>query len=175
MSTGMATGPDGTDPRIPPVQQGDERATLTGFLRWQRDTFRLKCAGLDAAQLATRAVEPSPLSLLGLIRHLAEAERNWWQRVWSLEPVPGVFGEDSFTAVRPDPELVGAAWRAWEAEVEAGDRFVLQAPDLEPVGYDADAGAVSLRWVLVHLIEEYARHNGHADLLRERIDGAGGD
>jgi hypothetical protein len=175
MTDGMATLPDGTDPRVPPPQQGAERETLTGFLQWQRDTFRLKCAGLDAAQLATRAVEPSALSLLGLIRHLAEAERSWWRRAWTSDPVPGVFGEDSFTEVRADPDQVAAAWAAWEIEAAAGDAFVAAAPDLDVTGYDAVAGTVSLRWVLVHLIEEYARHNGHADLLRERIDGAVGE
>ncbi len=163
------------DPRPRPSQLGDEASTLTGFLRWQRETLAWKCAGLADSELARRAVAPSPLSLLGLVRHLAEAERHWFRRVLAGDDVPGVFGEDSWHGARADASAVADAWEAWRAEVDAADRFVAGAESLDVRGHDEVYGAVSLRWVLVHMVEEYARHNGHADLLRERIDGAVGE
>jgi uncharacterized damage-inducible protein DinB len=166
------------DPRTDPPARGTERATLVGFLRWQRDTLELKCSGLEAAELARRGVEPSTLSLLGLVRHLAEVERNWFRRKLAGQDAPphfrsGTGPDGDFDDALPDPELVAQAWDVWRAEVAFADRFVAEAPDLDVTGKTLDPwrGAVSLRWVLVHMVEEYARHNGHADLLRERIDG----
>lgn len=178
MSIDMFTDPD-TDPRADPPAQADERTTLVAFLRWQRDTLELKCTGLDAAELARRAVEPSTLSLLGLVRHLAEVERGWFRRVMAGQDAPPHFYSDTdpdgdFDGAVPDPEVVAQAWRVWRAEVAFADRFVAEAPDLDVVGNHPRLGAVSLRWVLVHMVEEYARHNGHVDLLRQRIDGAVG-
>jgi uncharacterized damage-inducible protein DinB len=166
------------DPRADPPPAGDERATLVGFLRWQRRTLELKCSGLDAASLARRAAEPSTMSLLGLVRHLAGVERSWFRKLMAGQDAEPLFTSDTdrdgdFDGAAPDPGLVAEAWQAWRAEIAFADRFVDQAPDLSVTGQIPDPwrGPMSLRWVLVHMIEEYARHNGHADLLRERIDG----
>jgi uncharacterized damage-inducible protein DinB len=157
-----------------------ERATLAGYLRDQRLTLELKCAGLDAAGMARRSVPPSDLSLLGLVRHLAETEQSWFRRRLARQDVPLLYRteadpERAFTGAAPDPALVRQAWANWRDEVEFAERFVAAAPDLEVTGlHDDGAGhpvPITLREVMVHMIEEYARHNGHADLLRERIDG----
>jgi uncharacterized damage-inducible protein DinB len=166
-------------PTDPPLRR-DERATLTGFLHQQRDTLERKCAGLDAAALARRSVEPSTLSLLGLVRHMAEVERAWFRRVLAGEDTPPRFYSDAdpdgdFDGAAPDGTLVTEAWAAWRQEVAFAERLVAEVPDLDVTGYDRRRGPVSVRWVLLHMIEEYARHNGHADLLRERIDGAVGE
>ncbi len=158
----------------------DERTTLTAFLRSQRDTLELKCSGLDASALARRAVDPSTLSLLGLVRHMADVERAWFRRVMAGQDAPPVFYSDldhdgDFNGAAPDPALVAEAWEAWRAEVAFAEQFVDDAASLEVTGNDRWRGAMSLRWVLVHMIEEYARHNGHADLLRQRIDGSVGE
>ena len=175
MSIDMFLDPD-DDPRTDPPTRVGERATLEAFLRWQRDTLALKCSGLDAADLARRAVEPSTLSLLGLVRHLAEVERSWFRRVMAGQDAPPYFYSDAdpdgdFDGAAADPALVDQAWDAWRSEVAFAERFVADAPDLEVTGQHRHHGPVSLRWVLVHMIEEYARHLGHADLLRQRIDG----
>jgi hypothetical protein len=167
-----------SDPRQGGLALGDERAMLIEFLRCQRATLELKCAGLDA-DLARRAVEPSTLSLLGLVRHLADMERRWFRRDMAGEEAPPHFFSDAdpdgdFDGAVPDPQVVAEARDVWRAEVAFADRFVAEAPDLDVHGNDSWRGTVSLRWVLIHMVEEYARHNGHADLLRERIDGAVG-
>lgn len=169
----------GADPRADPPAQAGECATITAFLRWQRDTLELKCSGLDAAGLARRAVEPATLSLLGLVRHMAEVERSWFRRVMAGQDAPPHFCSDAdpdgaFDGARPEPELVAQAWKTWRAEVAFAERFVAEAASLDITGSDPWRGPVSLRWVLVHMVEEYARHNGHADLLRQLIDGAVG-
>ncbi|MEY9943531.1 putative damage-inducible protein DinB [Kitasatospora sp. GAS1066B] len=157
---------------------GDERAMLVDFLVAGRATVRLKCAGL-AAELALRSVEPSTLSLLGLIRHLAEVERRWFRRVLAGQEAPPLFvsaarPDQDFDGAVPDPAVIAEAWQAWDAERAFADDFIAAAPDFDVVGEDVWRGTVSLRWVLLHVIREYARHGGHADLLRERIDGAVG-
>ena len=167
------------DPREDGPTLGDERATLVEFLRCQRLTLELKCSGLDAADLARRSVEPSTLSLLGLVRHMAEVERVWFRRRMAGQEAPRLFSsaadpDGDFDGAVPDPEVVAEAWEAWRAEVAFADRFVAEAPDLDVTGNDPNQGPISLRELLVHMVEEYARHNGHADLLRERIDGAVG-
>ncbi|HEY2950862.1 MAG TPA: DinB family protein [Micromonosporaceae bacterium] len=166
----MFVHPD-DDPRTDGGFQG-ERATLVGFLRDQRLTLELKCSGLDAADLARRSVPPSNLSLLGLVRHLAGVEQTWFRLRMAGQDAPRHYrSEDDrdgdFNGAAPDPAVVAEAWDTWRAEVAFAERFVAEAPDLEMVGSEGDV----LREVLVHMIEEYARHNGHADLLRERIDG----
>ncbi|MFD3699222.1 DinB family protein [Streptomyces sp. NPDC058646] len=168
----------GTDRRFTGPATGGERPLLAAFLADQRATLELKCAGIEA-QLSRQAVKPSTLSLLGLVRHLADVERRWFRKV-----LAGQDAEPRFSsAVDPDgafdtglsgPGAVEEAWAAWRAEVAFAEGFVDAAPDLDVEGDDAWRGRVSLRWVLVHMVEEYARHNGHADLLRERIDGAVG-
>jgi uncharacterized damage-inducible protein DinB len=164
------------DPREDGPTLLDERATLVEFLRCQRLTLELKCSGLDPAELARRSVEPSGLSLLGLVRHMAEVERKWFRQRMAALDVPSLFCSEAepdadFDGAESDPEVVAEAWEAWRAETEFTDRYVAAAPDLDVTGIHPAGGACSLREVLVHMIEEYARHNGHADLLRERIDG----
>jgi uncharacterized damage-inducible protein DinB len=169
----MFVHPD-DDPRTDGGFEG-ERATLVGFLRDQRLTLELKCADLDAAAMARRSVEPSNLSLLGLVRHMADVERSWFRRVMAGQDAPPLYRsstdrEGDFDGAVPDPKVVARAWDDWRAEVAFADRFVAEAPDL---GVTRTHGQkqIALREVLVHMIEEYARHNGHADFLRERIDG----
>lgn len=162
------------DPRTDGGFDG-ERATLVGFLRDQRLTLEMKCAGLDAEAMARRSVKPSDLSLLGLVRHLAGVEQSWFRRVMAGQDVPRHYRSDTgrdgdFDGAVPDPEVVAQAWDTWRTEVAFAERFVAEAPDLEVTGTNGEE-QISLREVLVHMIEEYARHNGHADFLRERIDG----
>lgn len=136
----------------------------------------MKCAGLDARAMAARSMPPSPLSLLGLLRHVGNVERGWFRCVLEGHDVPRCYGpgDGDFTGAVADPVVVEEAWTRWRAEVAHSDAFVARAPDLAVSGLEQRRGLMSLRWVLGHLIEEYARHNGHADLLRERIDGATG-
>src|SRR5262245_32270973 len=145
------------DPREGGPTLGDERATLVEFLRCQRATLELKCAGLDAADLARRSMDPSTLSLLGLVRHLAEVERRWFRQVMAGQNAPphfysGADPDGDFDGAVPDPEVVAEAWKLWRAEVAFADRFVAEAPDLDVASRASDPwrGAVSLRWVLVH-------------------------
>jgi uncharacterized damage-inducible protein DinB len=163
------------DPREDGPRLGDERATLTEFLRRQRLTLQLKCDGLDPAQLGRRAVKPSTMSLLGLMRHMAEVERTWFRRRFAGLDVPKLYqsGEEpdgDFDGAIADQEVVNDAWAAWRVEVAFAEQFASNT-DLSFVGRDGAGRPISLRELLVHMIEEYARHNGHADLLRERIDG----
>lgn len=167
-----------SDPRTEPPTHGDEKDTLVGFLRWQRETLELKCSGLDADQLARRAVEPSTMSLLGLVRHMADVERGWFRRFMNGQDAPPIFytrdaPDDDFDGAVADAAVVDEAWRTWRDEIAFADEYVAGAPDLGVLGRrrDSHRGQMSLRWVLTHMIEEYARHLGHADLLRERIDG----
>ncbi|MET8308342.1 DinB family protein [Micromonospora sp. NPDC005173] len=154
----------------------DERSILVEFLRNQRLTLELKCAGLDAEQLARRSVPPSTMSLLGLIRHMAEVERGWFRRTMAGQDAPQIYcskddPDGDFDGAIADPSVVDEARRAWRAEVEFSERFVVEASDLGVQGRQRKGNVIVLRELLVHMIEEYARHNGHADLLRERIDG----
>ncbi len=152
---------------------GAELPTLVGFLEWERRTLLYRCAGLTGEQLAQRSAPPSALSLLGLIRHVTEVERTWFRCRFAGEDVSPVYARDdcpdaAFTEVDPDRaeadhQRLLAEWDACRAAVAAAsldDRF--EHPRW---------GAMSLRWLYVHLIREYAGHKGHADLLRERIDG----
>ena len=174
--------PSDDDPREHGPRLGDERTTLVEALRRQRLTLELKCAGLDAEAMARRAVEPSTMSLLGLVRHLAEMERGAFRRMMAGEDVPRLFCSDTdrdgdFDGAVPDSLVVAEAWNAWRAEVDFATRFVAEAPSLDITSDDplnqhgSGGGSISLREMLVGTIEEYARHMGHADLLRERIDG----
>src|SRR5256714_10076035 len=174
--------PSDDDSRENGPRLGDERSTLVESLRCQRLTLELKCSGLDAEAMARRSVEPSTMSLLGLVRHLAEMERATFRVMMSGQDVPRLFCSDTdrdgdFDGAVPDPQVVAQAWEAWRAEVDFATRFVAEAPSLDITGDDplnqhgSGGGATSLREVLVGMIEEYARHMGHADLLRERIDG----
>ena len=153
-----------------------ERATLLDYLRAYRLLLEMKCADLDAAQLARRSVPPSTMSLLGLVRHMADVERNWFRRVMAQADAPPVYWSEDLPDAEwlgavADPAVVDDAWRAWREEVAFAEKFVADSPDLGIKGTMRDGTTVALREVLVHMIEEYARHSGHADLLRERIDG----
>jgi hypothetical protein len=174
--------PSDDDPREHRQRLGDERTTLVESLRCQRLTLELKCAGLDAAAMARRAIEPSTMSLLGLVRHLAEGERDTFRVMMAGQDAPPLFRSDTerdgdFDGAVGDAAVVAAAWDAWRAEVDFATRFVADAPSLDVTAGDplnqhgSGGGSMSLREVLVGMIEEYARHMGHADLLRERIDG----
>jgi uncharacterized damage-inducible protein DinB len=165
-----------SDPRgYDRLRQGDERETLNAFVRFQRMTLEIKCAGLDAEQLARRAVEPSTMSLLGLVRHMTEVERGWFRRRFAGNDLPRRYQTEAdpdadFNGAVADPAVVEEAWAAWRDEVAFAEQFT-RDHDLGFVGCDSEGAPVSLRELLVHMVEEYARHNGHADLLRERIDG----
>lgn len=159
-----------------PSSGADERATLTGFLDFQRATLAVKCEGLTDAQLRDQAVPPSALSLLGLIRHMAEVEANWFRPLLSGERMGGIWapGLDAEVAFRDAATAsVADAFAVWQAECEHARQLTAAAASLDADG-ERGGKQYTLRWVLVHMIEEYARHNGHADLLRERIDGATG-
>jgi uncharacterized damage-inducible protein DinB len=165
----------GADPREaggPPI---GERDTLVRYLRDYRLTLEMKCAGLDAESMAARSVPPSDLSLLGLVRHLADVEQHWFQRVLGGQDVSRHYPKTSFSGAVPDPDVVAEAWDTWRAEVASAEQFVAGLDDLgATASFDNGLGeqdSISVRDVLVHIIEEYARHMGHADFLRERIDG----
>ena len=170
------------DPRENGPTLGDERTTLVEELRCVRLTLAMKCEGLDAQAMARRSVEPSTMSLLGLVRHLAEMERATFRELMAGQDVPRLFCSDTdrdgdFDGAVSDPQVVAEAWDAWRAEVDFAERFVAEAPSLDITGDDplnqhgSGGGLMSLREALVGMIHEYARHLGHADLLRERIDG----
>lgn len=174
--------PSDSDPREDGPTLGDERTTLVEALRGQRLTLEIKCADLDAEQMARRSVEPSTMSLLGLVRHLAEQERRTFREMMAGQDVPRLFCSDTepdgdFDGAVADPQVVAQAWEAWRAEVDFAERFVAEAPSLDITGDDpmnqhgSGGGQMSLREVLVGMGHEYARHMGHVDLLRERIDG----
>jgi uncharacterized damage-inducible protein DinB len=163
------------DPREGGPRLGGERATLCEFLRAQRLTLELKCEGLDAEQLARRSVYPSTLSLLGLVRHMADVERQWFRVRFAGHDLPLRFQTEQdpdgdFNGAVADPAVVAEAFAAWRDELAFADAFIADH-DFDFVGLDGSGEPWSLRELLVHAVEEYARHNGHADLLRERIDG----
>jgi hypothetical protein len=166
-----------TDRRTDPPLEADELTTLAAFLDFNRATLALKCDGLTDDQLRERAVPPSGLSLLGIVRHMAEVERNWFRPVLAAEEMQTIFapGLDWEAAFRDTAAAdVAEAFSTWQAECDNSRALVAAAPALETRGRRGGEW-FSLRWVLTHMIEEYARHNGHADLLRERLDGATGE
>jgi uncharacterized damage-inducible protein DinB len=162
------------DPRRPePAFVLDERPMLEAWLEYHRTTLFLKCEGLDDAGRKARPVPSSLLSLHGLVRHMAEVERGWFRQVLQSEPdTPSIWYDEAIE----DSELVpldDADWdadlRAWQAECDAS-RQAAAGHALDDTGTHRE-GPCSLRWIYVHMIEEYARHNGHADLIREMVDG----
>jgi uncharacterized damage-inducible protein DinB len=157
-------------------RNGDERSTLLAFLEWQRETLARKCAGLTHAQLRTRSVEPSSLSLLGLVRHMADVERGWFRATLAGEELTERYSTDDdvdgdFDNI--DAADVDEAFASWHEECSRADEIISRRA-LDATGKQRTGREVSMRWILNHMIEEYSRHNGHADLLRERIDGATG-
>jgi hypothetical protein len=165
------------DPRDFSPTRG-ERANVLAYLRNYRISFELKCQGLDADQLARRSVPPSSLSLLGLIRHLAMMEHHWSVRVLQGVDVLQLYKtpEDrdfEFTGAVADAGVVAEAWDTWRRVAAEADAFYDQDLDWGRL-LDDDGEQYEVRDVMVHLVEEYARHLGHADLLRECIDGRTG-
>ncbi len=164
------------DPRDYAPTKG-ERATVLAYLRNYRLTFALKCEGLDSEQLARRSVPPSTLSLLGLLRHLAQMEHHWSRRVLRGEEIPRLYRtpEDNagdFTGAVAEAEVVDDAWSTWRQVIADADAIYDADLDWDRLlGEDAEH---EVRDVMVHIVEEYARHCGHADLLRECIDGRTG-
>jgi uncharacterized damage-inducible protein DinB len=171
-------------PEDDPTSYGNpvgETATYREYLGNYRLIIEMKCEGLDAGQLARRSVPPSTMSLLGLVRHLAQVENHWFQRVLQGQTdAPRLYkrADDpdwDFTGAVPDPEVVADAFATWKAEIARAEEW-LDALEEDDLGREAPTGDgdVATRDVLVHVIEEYARHAGHADLLRECIDGRTG-
>ncbi|ROP36441.1 DinB family protein [Saccharothrix texasensis] len=166
-----------TTERIGPPPRADERETLRAFLDYHRATLAMKCDGLSTEDLRRRSMPPSTLTLLGLVRHMAEVERTWFRRVIGQEDVPLVWSADGDFQVAYDASTAtrSEAFEAWRAEVGHSRRIEREAESLDVTGYHERWGEeVSLRLVMLHLIHEYARHNGHADFLREGIDGTVG-
>jgi uncharacterized damage-inducible protein DinB len=165
------------DPRFAdPAELEGERATLLDYLRAYRLSMEMKCDGLDAEQLARRSVPPSTMSLLGLVRHMADVERHWFRRVLAQADAPPLYWSDDvadadWAGAVPDPAVAADAWLAWREEVAFAEQYVAGSPDLGARSPMKDGSTVALREVILHMVEEYARHIGHADLLRERIDG----
>ncbi|HXQ76355.1 MAG TPA: DinB family protein [Acidimicrobiales bacterium] len=159
-------------------RQGSEREILTAFLDWYRQTFELKCSGVSTGRLSEKGVPPSALSLHGLLRHLAGVERWWLRQQFAGEDVPLLYYSDDnpnedFDVLDGDP---GEAFSVWRQECARSRQIVAEAPSLDETGTEKPSGEpISLRRILVGMIGEYAQHVGHADLLRERIDGATGN
>jgi hypothetical protein len=163
--------------RVPEPADGDVRSVLLGWLAFHRNALEAKCAGLDADRLAERSAPPSPLSLLGLVRHLTEMERAYG--AWALGPnadLQWVWGEYTDDGpewdIDADASMVDESFVAWEREKALTDERIAAHSSLDSVG---GGNGYSLGWNLQKLIGEYARHNGHADLIRERIDGQTGE
>jgi uncharacterized damage-inducible protein DinB len=163
--------------RLEPPAVAGERPMLEAWLDFHRQTLLWKCSGLAAEQLRRRAVEPSHLSLLGLVRHMAEVERSWFRRRIGGQNVGLLYCSDA----DPDADFdhVDTAdaeqdFATYLREVELA-RDAVRGRDLDETFFHPRRKVdMDVRWVYVHMVEEYARHNGHADLLRERIDGATG-
>ena len=173
----------GADPRTGLAHPVGEKETLWNYLKHYRLTLEMKCEGLDAEQMARRSVPPSTMSLLGLVRHLAHVERSWFQEVLQGKAgLPKLFGktpenpDEDFDGAVADPALVAQAWEIWRHQVTDADEWLARLPD-DGLGSTVERGGSELpvRDVLVHMVEEYARHVGHADLLRECIDGRTGE
>ena len=164
--------------RTEPAEIADERPMLDAWLDYHRATLLDKCSGLAADQLRRRSVEPSTMSLLGLVRHMAEVERSWFRRRAAGMDLPFIYCSDD----RPDADFddtetadVEADFATYVSEVDLARETARELPLDHTFFYSWRKCDMSLRWIYVHMIEEYARHNGHADLLRERIDGRTGD
>lgn len=166
------------DPRENGRQPVGEKDTLWDYLRRYRMTLEMKCDGLGPDELARRSVPPSTLSLLGLLRHLAAVEHHWFQRILQGRNEPRLYRtaadrDADFNGALADPAVVDEAWSSWRREVAAADSWLGGAVSLDAEVPLAE-GTVPVRDILVHMVEEYARHVGHADLLRECIDGRTG-
>jgi uncharacterized damage-inducible protein DinB len=179
MTESTWTAPAVDRPQGPNV--AEERAAVEGLLEYHRATLLWKCAGLTGEQLKTRAVPPSTMSLLGLVRHMADVERVWFRRRIAGEDIPALYWGDA----SPDGDFdevadadAAADFATYQAEVEAA-RAVMTGRGYDDTFVnrhrDGTEEVIDLRALMLHMIEEYARHNGHADLLRECVDGTTGD
>jgi len=155
----------------------DERSTLLQYLQYYRTTLERQAFGLTDEQAATATVAPSMLTMTGLIRHMTDVERNWFRRCFNAEAVEPAYFSDE----RPDGDLevdaqlsLAGTLAAWRAEIELCDQIAARVTEMGTLaaGRSRHGHRPNMRWVLVHMIEEYARHCGHGDLIRERIDGA---
>ncbi|MGD3106037.1 DinB family protein [Streptomyces sp. YGL11-2] len=166
-----------TTERIDPPRLAGERETLRAYLDFHRATLAMKTDGLTDEQLRSRSMPPSTLTLLGLVRHLAEVERTWFRRVINGEDIPLVWSAEGDYQVAYDASGAtrAEAFEAWQTEVAHARRIEQAAASLDVTAYQPRWGEeVSLRLVMLHMIHEYARHNGHADFLREGVDGVVG-
>lgn len=166
--------------RPAPPPTASERRLLEGFLDWQRATLLVKCAGLSPEQLVQRASPPSALSLLGLVRHLSEVERGWFLMDWrpGIEEIYCTPENRDADLINTDPSRADEDLAIHLREVAAARADAAQHELNDAVGSvrkDGSVVQISLRWIYLHMIEEYARHNGHADLLREALDGVTGE
>jgi uncharacterized damage-inducible protein DinB len=165
--------------RVEPPHSGSERQLLEAYLDYHRQTLLHKCDGLSDDQLKQRAVNPSNLSLLGLVRHMTEVELHWFSKVMpGAQALQGLY----WTETEPDGDFdlvadadVAEDFRQYHRQVAEAKRIAAgyKLDDLSPE--TPRKRHISLRWIYIHMIEEYARHNGHADLIRESIDGATGE
>ncbi|MDX3798035.1 DinB family protein [Streptomyces sp. AK04-3B] len=165
------------DDRTGPPSFGTERDMLRAFLDYHRATLAMKCEGLTDEELRQQSMPPSTLSLLGLVRHMAEVERAWFRRVFEDKDAPMVWSDkiDFQAAYDASASTRQEAFGAWQAEVENSRRVERAAESLDQAGYQPRwEEEVSLRMVMVHVLLEYGRHNGHADFLREGVDGTVG-
>jgi Protein of unknown function (DUF664) len=163
--------------RPEPPMTGDERTMLKVWLDYQRATLLWKCEELDGAALVRRGVPPSSLTLLGLVRHMALVEWWWFDHVFAGSPSPEPIStqEDRDADFNDlDPARAMADVELFQRQCDVS-RAIADAASLETLAASTEKPPLSLRWIMVHMIEEYARHNGHADLLREQIDGAVGE
>jgi Protein of unknown function (DUF664) len=164
--------------RTEPAEPAPERAALQGWLDYHRATLLFKCQGLTGEQLVRRTAEPSTLSLLGLVRHMTEVERAWFRRrLAGRADQAYLYCSDE----HPDGDFdladaagAEAAFEAFRAECALADAAAA-GRSLDDTFVTSDGNTLDLRWIYLHMIEEYARHNGHADTLRERLDGVTGD
>jgi uncharacterized damage-inducible protein DinB len=170
------TAPDVERSENYPERRNDpEQEMLRDWLDWHRATLLRKCAGLTATQLATRSVPPSNLSLLGLVRHMSDTERGWIRQAYRGAQIPDLY----YRPDAPDTDIEQATpataeqdFQLYQAECQAVDA-ALEGATLDDV-YTYAERTYSLRWTWQHLVEEYARHNGHADLLRQALDNTTG-
>ncbi|HEY2509073.1 MAG TPA: DinB family protein [Streptosporangiaceae bacterium] len=171
------TAPDVTRPEPPEV--ADERTALQSWLDYHRTTLRWKCAGLSGTELVARPVQSSGLSLLGLVRHMAEVERSWFRyRFGGQRDLSGLYCTDEYPDGDfdlADPAGAEADFGAFSAECAAADDAARGRSLDDTFVHPRTHQTMDLRWIYLHMIEEYARHNGHADLIRELIDGVTGD
>jgi uncharacterized damage-inducible protein DinB len=167
------------DERIDPELSGGERSMLDAWLDYHRGTLALKCDDLSPEQLRSRSIPTTTLTLLGLVRHMAKVERHWFRKILEGEDVPRLFSTeqdrdaDFNDLTSHEPEEVFEIWR----DEIARAREICRTRSLDDLSANVDRRGekFNLRWIITHMIEEYARHNGHADLIREAIDGVTGD